>query len=146
MYMYVYIVHCTYMHAHTHIYMYTHTHTHTHTRAHTLAHTHTHTRTHTHTHTPLSIPTDPSPELVELLDEAAGDHAHYSDDDDYSDRQKSSILDLLNSLSPREAPVIPGCSETKAALLLARKPFLSWGHLVSYTCTCRYPPQQRLVL
>ena len=71
-----------------------------------------------------------SPDL-EILEGEFSDESHYSDEDDFSDKQKKSILELLNSCSQEEACAVPGCSDIKASLLLAKRPFPCWEHLVS---------------
>ena len=70
-----------------------------------------------------------SPDL-EAMEGELSDQSHYSEESGFSERQKASILSLLESLSVEEACVIPGCSESKATLLLRERPFQSWNHLV----------------
>lgn len=92
----------------------------------------------------LNIP-EVSPDL-EMIERELSDQSHYSDENDFSDKQKTSILSLLNSLSIEEACAIPGCSETKATLLLADRPFKSWENLVmlyvSFWSIGRFPASE----
>ena len=72
------------------------------------------------------------------LEELEGDLSEPSEEeeDNFSELQKTAILSLLEGISTEEAQAVPGLSESRAALLLARRPFQSWYHLVSERQGC----------
>ena len=51
-------------------------------------------------------------------------------DEGYSDKQKQSILEFLNSCTEEEACDMPGCSVTKARRIVSLQPFDCWEDLV----------------
>lgn len=69
-------------------------------------------------------------ELERNCQEEEGSAAEYDSDEGYSERQKKTILELLNSCTEEEACNVPGCSISKAKLIMKRRPFESWEHLV----------------
>lgn len=52
------------------------------------------------------------------------------DEEDYSDQKKKAIMVFLNGSSQEELCDIPGCSKTKAKLLVKHLPFDKWEDLV----------------
>ena len=87
----------------------------------------------THVH----VPTTDLCSDLETLEGELSDQSHYSNEEaDFSEKQKTSILALLNGCSREEACAIRGCSQAKATLLLVKRPFSSWEHLVSCFIHC----------
>lgn len=84
-----------------------------------------------------------SPQLEEDLDdtlmEEDGDCSSDSEDD-YSDKQKEAILEFLNDSSQDELCDVPGCSLTKAKLLVKHRPFDKWEDVVRTLCTVSFIP------
>ena len=72
--------------------------------------------------------TDSDPTLVEVDCEEYSDLD--SEEEDYSDSQKTAILDFLNTSSLDELCDMPGCSLTKARMVDKLRPFDTWDHLV----------------
>ena len=59
------------------------------------------------------------------------DNCFIESEDDYSDEQKKAILDLVNNGSQEELCAVPGCSLTKAKLLIEQVPVDQWDDLVN---------------
>ena len=59
------------------------------------------------------------------------DECFTESDDEYSDEQKRTILDFINNGSKEELCGVPGCSLTKAKLLVDHIPIDGWDDLVS---------------
>lgn len=57
-----------------------------------------------------------------------------SDLEDYTPRQRQSVLEFLNERSLEEMCDIPGCSLVRGKLLTELRPFEDWSALVYYTC------------
>lgn len=57
-------------------------------------------------------------------------------DEGYSDKQKRSILEFLNSCTEEEACDMPGCSATKASRIVSLQPFECWEDLVHRNNCC----------
>ena len=69
-------------------------------------------------------------DLEELEKNYSENSSDYDSEDDYSPRQKEAILNLLNSCTEEEVCGVPGCSITKARLIVSYRPFESWDNLV----------------
>ena len=59
------------------------------------------------------------------------DNCFIESEDDYSDEQKKAILDFVNNCSQEELCAVPGCSVTKAKLLIEQVPVARWDDLVN---------------
>ena len=66
-----------------------------------------------------------------------GDCSGLDSDEGYSDKQKRSILEFLNSCTEEEACDMPGCSVTKARRIVSLQPFDCWEELVHRNSNCR---------
>ena len=81
---------------------------------------------------PQTAPPPPPSTNDESLDSTEEEGSCLTDsEDDFSDKQKEAILKFLNGSSEGELCEIPGCSLTKAKLLVQHLPLDKWEHLVS---------------
>lgn len=71
----------------------------------------------------------------ELREESmfSGEDSSDTDEEDYSLREKKSVLDFLNGCGQEELCDIPGCTITKAKMLTPLLPFKNWETLVCPT-------------